>query len=705
MVDDGSGVARPAGWRDRLPGFVSAAVAFDRAQARPAEAARASVGVAVPLIIGVASGQIPGGLAASLGALCAGFASLQGVYRSRAATVVAASVGMALATFSGELAAHSNLASVLLAAGWGFAAGLLVVLGQAASVVGLQWVVAFLVVSQLAADPAQAATRAALVLAGGLGQTVLVTVLWPLGRHHAERRALAAVFAGLARYAEAIGRGQVAPPDPLTPGAAARALADPQPFASSQDLKWLHLLFERAESLRSSLANLAVYRGERAAVARLAAAYLDQIAAVLVRARASDPPLAGGGAAVSSWPLEPVLRRNLRSVLELAAAPGSATGTAPPATVRAYRRLAGGLRGGADALRANLTLRSAGARHAIRLSAVLAVTTAVSRLGFVPHGYWLPLTALVVLKPDFSTTMSRGLARVTGTLFGAGVATLLAAALRPGPAILVLLVLAAAFFGFWVVRANYALFAVAVTSFVVFLLALAGLPELTLVADRAIDTVVGGILALVAYLVWPTWEAATAASVLADLVEAMAGYAAALLRGGDPARVGAARAKARLARSNAEASVQRMRAEPLRRGGLSPAAAEGLLSGMRQFALAALALEEFAGSGSLSWLADWVDPRLRACAGGLRGLDRAAPPLAGLLRDIGASDFMRGAAPALAGLDRSPERGVGELAPAVEGGVDLMIDAVEAVLAAVALAGRTRARPEGAVGRSRVRSR
>jgi len=76
-------------------------------------------------------------------------------------------------------------------------------------------------------------------------------------------------------------------------------------------------------------------------------------------------------------------------------------------------------------LRANLNLQSAVFRHAIRLAALIALGNILER-GFYWHrSYWLPLTIVLVLKPEFTTTFSRGLLRIGGTIVGLFLATAL----------------------------------------------------------------------------------------------------------------------------------------------------------------------------------------------------------------------------------------------------------------------------------------
>src|SRR5690606_7507170 len=63
-------------------------------------------------------------------------------------------------------------------------------------------------------------------------------------------------------------------------------------------------------------------------------------------------------------------------------------------------------------LRANLGLSSVAMRHAIRCAVCLGIAVASERLLRIPHGAWIPMTAAIVLRPDFGGTLSFGLLRV-----------------------------------------------------------------------------------------------------------------------------------------------------------------------------------------------------------------------------------------------------------------------------------------------------
>jgi len=131
----------------------------------------------------------------------------------------------------------------------------------------------------------------------------------------------------------------------------------------------------------------------------------------------------------------------------------------------------------------------------LRVGATLAVSMALAQGMALPSGYWIPMTAAIVTRPELKNTLRRGLARMGGTLVGAGLATLLAFALRPLPGVLALLVLLFAAACYQLVYVNYAAFAACLTSYVVFLLAMVGAPAAPTIAHRTINTLIGGALA------------------------------------------------------------------------------------------------------------------------------------------------------------------------------------------------------------------
>jgi uncharacterized membrane protein YccC len=142
---------------------------------------------------------------------------------------------------------------------------------------------------------------------------------------------------------------------------------------------------------------------------------------------------------------------------------------------------------------------------------------------------------------------------------------------------------------------NYVLFNVPLAGFIVAILSLLGSPAVLTAEARFLDTFIGAVLALVGYLVWPTWEGATAQEKFARAVEAHRDFATELLREfANPGSVTAPRLRAlqlatRRARNDAEAATARLADEPPH-GPLTPNPAEAVIAVMARLAHADLAL-------------------------------------------------------------------------------------------------------------------
>ncbi|MFL5658361.1 MAG: FUSC family protein [Ktedonobacteraceae bacterium] len=272
----------------------------------------------------------------------------------------------------------------------------------------------------------------------------------------------------------------------------------------------------------------------------------------------------------------------------------------PPVHVTIPRQTRLRLHNAWEILRANLTLRSAASRHALRLGLTLALATALYRIFpmLVQRGYWIPLTALLVLKPDFRTTFARGVARLVGTMLGAVLTTLLVAVLAPTQELLVILDAIMAYLAFSFLYANYAIFSAFITMETVFLLTFVVPQPLETVTYRAIDTAIGGILALLIYALWPTWERSQVPGNIANRIEALRRYFVAVMdayahpEAYDALAIHDRLRESRLARSNAEASVERSLQEPEPHR-IDPDLALGLLGAADNIARSVLALEAY----------------------------------------------------------------------------------------------------------------
>jgi hypothetical protein len=139
--------------------------------------------------------------------------------------------------------------------------------------------------------------------------------------------------------------------------------------------------------------------------------------------------------------------------------------------------------------------------YSLRLAITLAVSTEIYRQMHFASGYWIPMTALLVLKPGLADTVSRAIARTLGTVAGAWLISIFVAHFTPSPIALVAFTVLFTWLSYGLQNVNYALFAVCATGYIVFLLALDQLPEIEIAHRRAVCTVIGGGLALAVRLV------------------------------------------------------------------------------------------------------------------------------------------------------------------------------------------------------------
>ncbi|HEY2475939.1 MAG TPA: FUSC family protein [Candidatus Cybelea sp.] len=580
---------------------------FDRSALEPGYALRCTIGVAIPLVVAALLGKPALGVAAAVGAFITGFTSLQGIYRTRLQAMLIAACGMALGSFIGALSASSTPGVVAATAVAAYACATVGQIGPAAATVALNSFVVFVLFSSQALEPHAALFQSLLVLGGGLIQTLLLLASWPTAHLYVERSALADVYENLAAYARDIAEKKPALP-PITPFATARqVLADPQPFARSAERARLNRLLEDSEIIRKRLAAHATTNGPSPAVV----AQLETIAATLrgkVEADGAESPENLGDLAV-----------DLNDA-----------------------RLAAALISGGRLPRLQLLSRPKPgpyvenhidwfSRDSLRFSLVLTAAMLLGRRFVADRGYWIPMTAALVSKPDFQTTFVRGVGRIAGTLLGAVIATLVLALVRGHTEFEIAGVLIAAAAAYLTFNPNYGLFTVAITSFVVLVLGMRGLPGTTTIDVRVLDTLAGGALAMVGYLVMPTWEHRRTRALLADLLDAQRALILAILRAytspsqESHAEIERARTAVWKARTTAEASIDRTSHEPRRPHSISVGRALRILSVTQRIGLATLGLEigidelrADPDAHGLSAFAGAFDQRMSQLAGALR---------------------------------------------------------------------------------------
>lgn len=171
---------------------------------------------------------------------------------------------------------------------------------------------------------------------------------------------------------------------------------------------------------------------------------------------------------------------------------------APPLSARLRLRIAQLI----TRLRTELRLTGDTASYTLRLAVTLLLCTELYRRFHVRNGYWSPMTALLVLKPQWTDTLSRGIARLLGTLLGAGVAILLGMYVPLHTAVILSLVLLSAWACFALQAVNYAAFSLFVTLYIVYLFRFGGFSQTSAAHIRLYNTALGGTIAILIDIAW-----------------------------------------------------------------------------------------------------------------------------------------------------------------------------------------------------------
>jgi len=665
-------------------------------------ALRNSAALVVPLAIGVATGHAGIGLGIAAGALNTMFLDQPGPYRLRMQRMLLTAFAAGISAFVGSAIGASAPLMTLAALIWGIAGGLLVALGPNAGRAGLTSMILLVITAATPRPLPEALAAAALIFTGGLLQMLLAIAAWPLQRYRPERHALAALARQLATSARQ--SADQAQPPPVT-----EALLDVESLlygayrARGDVMETFRVLAGVVERIRRELLAIGdlestLDAGEaRSTLSRLreyAARALTALAEALER---GESPLAAAAAmegfesalaSLEELRAETIDRRVQRK-LTIALARANALAGQLRATLRnadfagsrgdlraeaAQLRLPRALRprSALATLRANLTLSSVAFRHAIRCGVCLAVAVAGERASGLPHGYWIPMTTAIVLKPDFAGTFSFGLLRVIGTLLGLVLTTALVHyAFGSEWERLALLALLSVGFRM-LTTVHYGIGVMLLTGLVVILLSFDGIAPGGTMLARGIATVIGSALALAGYLAWPSWESPRVQSALAAMIDAYRAHFAALLRG-DYAERANARSATRSTRTNAQASLERLRGEPRHDRALL-SLGEGVFANANRFIRAGMALEAVLDDASA------LPQREHVLAFAAR-VDAALAAIAESLRSGTAPNVerLRGAERQLAeALDATPEEhDARNIANAVSDALDRVTDSVD----------------------------
>ncbi|MFJ2234986.1 FUSC family protein [Streptomyces sp. NPDC087859] len=607
-------------WLRTFGEVVRSGLTIEETRLEPLLALRTAAGVAI--VIGSALWLVSPAYAASaaLGAFSAGGATFQRTWRPRKVIALGAGAGLALSTFVGYLAAGRLVTFLPLLAVWAFAAGMAWALGSTAGIVAATTVGSMLVTITLPTSVGRALEHAGVIALGGVVQAVLI-LLFPIRRWGAHRDALADALAAVADYARRLRHDPTAPfePEPLMTARDAAAVTPSQARTRPPVLHGPRGLAERILPVVAALADPDVGapvegpgRDRARELLDAAASVLDAAARTVRRGIPAEVPAGTTEVLhideeheVLEGPARQAAERLVELLAETLEIAGSGGARDKVPTLRGpdsaqflvrptmFRLLPVVIR----AVRRELRRDSPVFRHAVRLAAVATLGYLIASRLPVDHGYWAPIASVMVMRPDFHRTYARAVARLAGTLAGVAIATGMVQALGPDAQVFGALAVVSAGLSYTLLRTGYAYSQCFTAAYVVFLLGMGGQAWEQTVPERVVLTLLGGALAMLAYVMFPAWETLRLSGRLADWLAANGRYAAAVLRSyAEPTREHRAdMRRALLASREARAAWQdaydQARQEPVRPRGLTAREAEEAQEALKGFDRAAMVME------------------------------------------------------------------------------------------------------------------
>jgi uncharacterized membrane protein YccC len=524
--------------------------------------------------------------------------------RSRIVTIGAFIAGSAAGCFLAILLRPHIWPSGAFALVWCLAAILTRIWGDTAGSTGNLVAIATLIV--LGTDQPSSATAAAemamVTIGGGLWGLLLAFCIGGRRPEAPLRAALAAVFRAEAAFVRDL------VPQQQYRGAVREAIehargmlvsARRQWFGGSMATQSFGLLLSDAEGVLRALLALreALNDGsptEAPAVSALADR-LDATATALTDGRPiaviASPVHAGDDADAVAVALHAATGWIAAAQWHLADPPDWAAASCEPEAVQPTNRL--------RQLRDNLNTESLSLRHAARFALTGAALTMLVKGLHIDMGYWITITAVIILQAYPSATWQRAIQRVGGTVLGGLIAAGTAFFLH-GPAAIVIVVIPLSLLSMAFRGVSYALYIVCITPLFILITELVnhgGVLSPALGELRILDNLVGAAIGMLAtFMLWPSWEAHFLRRRLAEDLRANARFlmaaldawlGTATLRETDDAR-----RQAGLAGNNAEASLRRTMDEPRRHPSDQIAAAMAITAAARRLAgMAALVVQ------------------------------------------------------------------------------------------------------------------
>ncbi len=522
----------------------------------PVAGAITALPVALVFAVGLSIGTTSGAIAMAIGANLIAIVSLVGAPRLSLRLALVDALLLGISVYVGTISGSVTWLHIAILVPWCFSAGMLDVFGQTSATVGSQAVIAYVVLGRFIGSSLFALHLSLFVVAGASVEIVaLVLLRFPPSLRYQRRRISLAL--------EAL--SQLALQDPSSAATTAlAALDDANEVLSASslfgrvDAAELRAILDQARRTRLQLTTLA---GLRVRLRDTLSSDNDQLITSTLR------PLASSLVAMSNtlqqqknanW-LENVRGFDSQLLIVETMIEGRHDEDVTLLQCVAHLRALGGqiramgklvdssstssqrrvwrpsrpqfigfefsqLRSNLRIVRDNVTATSPSFRHAVRLAIAVPFAAVIGSALSLPRSFWLAFAVAVILKPDYSSLLHRGLSRIVGTIIGAVVAALVIGGLHPGHATTTVLIVLSAWIAYSTWSASFAVSFGFVTALVLMALSITTTDTLSTALDRLLDFSLGGVIAVLAYLVWPTSPQVELKDVWTRLYESLAAY-------------------------------------------------------------------------------------------------------------------------------------------------------------------------------------
>ena len=167
----------------------------------------------------------------------------------------------------------------------------------------------------------------------------------------------------------------------------------------------------------------------------------------------------------------------------------------------------------------NLNFKSNLFRHSLRFTVAILFAFLLGTILDIHNTYWILLTIIVIIRPNYGLTKERSKDRVIGTLIGSAIAMGIVL-LTQNVIVYSILALVSLTLSFALLQQNYKSAAALITISIIFVYSLINPNAFEVIQYRVIDTVIGALIAIVAnYVLWPSWEVNNLKSVLINSIK------------------------------------------------------------------------------------------------------------------------------------------------------------------------------------------